>query len=370
VDSSGDLFIADSANNVVREVNTSGIISTVAGNGTAGYSGDGKLATNAQLDFTAGVAVDSSGDLFIADYRNDVVREVNTSGIITTIAGTDTAGYSGDGGPATSAQLNDPLYLAVSSAGELFSSDFFNSVIRQVTVPAAVVVGPDSTTATLTASPTSVVQGKPVTLTAKVTVNKPGAGTPTGTVTFYDGKTALGTVKLKGSGKAKLTTSQLTVGTHSITVTYNGDTDDSTSTSQAVTVTVTASMTIQVSDQPSVGLGAGLGDPRPTSLVAWAGLGDPRPAPFPIEHGTTVVVALPGSRPDGGWNGSLTITTSGEPDLQASRSWKEVLTKRSRRGLARPMTVFLVRGRGWRGDRVKSGAVPSPIGEPGPTTES
>ena len=96
VDSQGDLFIADSANNVIREVTPAGIITTVAGTGAAGYTGDGGPATAATLNDPTGVAVDAQGDLFIADSGNNVIREV-TAGTISTVAGTGAAGYTGDG---------------------------------------------------------------------------------------------------------------------------------------------------------------------------------------------------------------------------------------------------------------------------------
>ena len=110
VDAAGDLFIADTDNNVIREVvKATGDIITVAGNGTAGYSGDNGPATAAELDDPAGVAVDAAGDLFIADTDNNVIREVvKATGDIITVAGNGTAGYSGDNGPATAAELNDP----------------------------------------------------------------------------------------------------------------------------------------------------------------------------------------------------------------------------------------------------------------------
>ena len=131
VDSSGDLFIADSGNNVVREV-SGGIISTVAGNGTSGYVGDGRPALEAELDDPVGVAVNSSGDVFIADSGNNVVREV-THGLILTLAGDHRAGYSGDGGPATAAALANPSGVAVDSQGDLFIADSGNDVVREVT---------------------------------------------------------------------------------------------------------------------------------------------------------------------------------------------------------------------------------------------
>jgi trimeric autotransporter adhesin len=98
LDSTGNLFIADSGNNRIRKVSTSGIISTVVGTGSAGYSGDGGQATLARLRFPYGAAIDSTGNLFIADSDNHRIRKVSTSGIISTVAGTGSAGYSGDGG--------------------------------------------------------------------------------------------------------------------------------------------------------------------------------------------------------------------------------------------------------------------------------
>lgn len=131
---SGNLYIADSQNSVIREVNLStGDISTVAGNGTAGYSGDGGAATSAELNDPTGLAFDSSGDMYISDCGADVVREVGvSSGDISTIAGSGTSGYTGDGGPATSAQLDCPQGLAVDSSGDVFIADSGNSAVREV----------------------------------------------------------------------------------------------------------------------------------------------------------------------------------------------------------------------------------------------
>ena len=132
VDSSGNLFIADLINNRIRKVDTSGNISTVAGTSTAGWSGDGGPATSAQLNFPHGVAVDSSGNLFIADSGNHRIRKVDTSGDISTVAGTSTQGFSGDGGPATSARLSEPMGVTVDSSGDLFIADMSNQRIRKV----------------------------------------------------------------------------------------------------------------------------------------------------------------------------------------------------------------------------------------------
>jgi uncharacterized protein (TIGR03437 family) len=132
VDSSGNLYIADTANHVVRKVTAAGVISTIAGNGTAGSGGDGGAATSAQLHSPQGIAVDGSGNVYIADTQNARVRKI-TGGTINTVAGSGTAGFGGDGGAATSAQLNIPTGLAVDGAGNLYISDFSNNRVRKVT---------------------------------------------------------------------------------------------------------------------------------------------------------------------------------------------------------------------------------------------
>ncbi|MGH2768211.1 MAG: hypothetical protein ACRDIF_04545, partial [Actinomycetota bacterium] len=132
VDSEGNIFIADTMNHRIRKVDSSGIITTVAGTGSAGYSGDGGPATKARLYWPHDVAVDASGNLYIADSANQVIRKVDPSGIITTVAGTGSAGYSGDGGPATGAKLNEPRGGAVDAAGNIYISDRRNHRIRKV----------------------------------------------------------------------------------------------------------------------------------------------------------------------------------------------------------------------------------------------
>ena len=132
VDSSGNIYIADTNNQRIRKVNTSGIITTIAGNGIPGSAGDGGAATNANLYYPSDVAVDSSGNIYIADTSNQRIRKVNTSGIITTIAGTGVYGFSGDGGAATSAQLRSLYGVAVDSSGNVYIADTYNYRIRKV----------------------------------------------------------------------------------------------------------------------------------------------------------------------------------------------------------------------------------------------
>jgi sugar lactone lactonase YvrE len=133
-DSAGNLYIADANNHVIREVaKATGIITTIAGTGTEGFSGDNGPATSAQLDTPTGVAVDATGNIYIADSHNQRIREVaKATGIITTIAGTGTAGFSGDGGPAASAQLSLPSGIAVDATGNIYIADTNNQRIREV----------------------------------------------------------------------------------------------------------------------------------------------------------------------------------------------------------------------------------------------
>lgn len=129
VDSMGNFYVADGHR--IRKVDRDGIITTVAGNGTYGYSGDGGPATSAQLANPSGIAVDNQGNLFIADSYNHRIRKVDANGIITTVAGNG-GGYSGDGGPAINASLYTPTKVAVDNAGNLYISDTGNQRVRKV----------------------------------------------------------------------------------------------------------------------------------------------------------------------------------------------------------------------------------------------
>ncbi len=132
IDPAGNIIISDSYNNRIRKVSTTGIITTIAGTGTAGYNGDNILAVNASIYYPYALALDADGNLYFADGLNHRIRKINTAGIITTMAGTGTAGYNGDNMLATSARLNTPEGIAFDAAGNLFISDYFNHRIRRV----------------------------------------------------------------------------------------------------------------------------------------------------------------------------------------------------------------------------------------------
>jgi trimeric autotransporter adhesin len=132
LDTSGNLYIADTFNNRIRKLAPNGTITTVAGTGAQGYSGDGIPAASASLYLPTGVATDLAGNLYIADYGNNRIRKVTTGGIITTVAGNGAAGYAGDGGPATSASLSNPSNAVLDANGNLYIADFNNNRVRKV----------------------------------------------------------------------------------------------------------------------------------------------------------------------------------------------------------------------------------------------
>ena len=133
VDSSGNVYIADSGNHRIRKVTVGGVISTIAGNGFGGYSGDTGFAIYAELRSPNGVAVDSSGNVYIADTQNHCIRKVTAGGVISTIAGTGVAGSAyGDGDLARYAELNYPENVAVDSSGNVYIADTMNNRIRKL----------------------------------------------------------------------------------------------------------------------------------------------------------------------------------------------------------------------------------------------
>jgi len=137
LDASGNLYILDFGNNRIREVSPSGIITTVAGNGVGGSTGDGGAAANAKVNLSGGIAVDLVGNVYFSESAR--VREISTSGIITTVAGNGNVGYSGDGGPAMLAQISGPFALAMDKSGNLYIADTENSCVREITASTGII---------------------------------------------------------------------------------------------------------------------------------------------------------------------------------------------------------------------------------------
>jgi hypothetical protein len=135
LDDSGNVYIVASNNNIVQKVSAlTGIITVIAGNGNGGFSGDGGAATAAELNSPSGVAIDDSGNIFISDYGNHRVRKVSgTTGNMSTIVGDNNWAYTGDGGPATAAQLSLPTAVTLDDSGNVYICDQWNFVIRKIT---------------------------------------------------------------------------------------------------------------------------------------------------------------------------------------------------------------------------------------------
>jgi uncharacterized protein (TIGR03437 family) len=139
IDAAGTIYAADVSKAVVHKVDRFGSTTIVAGNGTAGYSGDGAQATDAQLRQPAGVAVAPDGTMYIADYGNHRIRKVDPKGIITTFAGTGVAGFTGDGGPAAAARVYAPLSIIIDAGGNLYFTDIGNYRVRKITTPGGII---------------------------------------------------------------------------------------------------------------------------------------------------------------------------------------------------------------------------------------
>jgi len=217
LDGAGNLIVADRNNHRIRKIATNGVITTIAGTGTAGTAGDGGPATSAQLYFPDDLARNSAGELFVAEASTHRIRKIATN-VITRFAGTGTAGYSGDGGPATNAQLNQPYAVGVDASGNVLIGDSLNRRIRRVAatnsstpVPATVTVSPGSQTKTT---------GQTATLTAHVT-DASGAAIANTTVNFSrsGANPGTGSAVTNASGDATYNYSGGTAGTDTVTAT-------------------------------------------------------------------------------------------------------------------------------------------------------
>ncbi|MGB6942150.1 MAG: Ig-like domain repeat protein [Bryobacteraceae bacterium] len=298
IDASGNIFIADSGNNRIRRVDaTTGIITTVAGNGTAAFAGDGGLATAASLNSPDGVAVDTAGNLYVADSQNNRIRMIAAAtGIITTVAGTGSAPFNGDGILATSANLSSPITVIVNSSGNLLIADSGNYRVRMLDmssgliwtvagsgsasgccgigdggpatkaaldVPAGLAISPSgplfiselqgnrvrevslpspyaSTAVTTSANASSVPSGNPVTLTATLSAINGLASNATGTVTFLDGTSTFLASVAVANGSAVFSSSSLSQGVHTINAIYSGDTAFGYAVAPPFSLTITA----------------------------------------------------------------------------------------------------------------------------------
>ncbi len=149
-DASGNIYIADTSNSRIRKIATDGTITTVAGTNESGFSGDGGPGVFARLDHPTAVAVDSAGNLYIADTMNHRIRKMDTRGVITTIAGGTASGFSGDNGPATAARLNMPESIAIDNAENLYIADTGNNRIRKISPQGIITTVAGSDTAGVT----------------------------------------------------------------------------------------------------------------------------------------------------------------------------------------------------------------------------
>jgi len=217
VDGAGNVYVADSCaidlcSYRIRKISVAGIITTIAGNGGGGFSGDGGLAVNAEIGELEGVTVDGNGSVFIPDTTNNRIRKVSPDGIITTIAGNGIAGYSGDGGLATNAQLKNPTGVAVDTAGNLYIADFGNGRIRKVSRLSAFPYSGQAVSANGGSGSINFAFPAGVAWTASTTANwitfkGPASGTGSGTISYQ---------VISNPGAAR--TATITVGNFSFTV--------------------------------------------------------------------------------------------------------------------------------------------------------
>ena len=340
LDQSGGLLIGETGGSRIRRVDPqSGILSTVAGNGTASFTGDGVAATSAGIGMPSGLVVDPSGNMFFSDGTARVRRVDSVTGLISTVAGNgsgqqgmclagggaSTCGgtviVAGDNGPATNATLDGPVAVALTANGNLLVSDWIDCVVRRVYLPSPLFY----TGTTLTASATSLRSGQGALLTATVTPIGVG-GVPTGSIEFADAPaglsgTVLGTAALNG-GTASLVADTLSQGSHQIVAYYGGDASFNGSGSPAIPISVSGTaMPAPVVTLSITALSDNLNPTNPPSATFAAVVAPPSghttvpSGPVVLYDGSTLVASA--NLVNGAATFSVTFTAPGSHSLSA-----------------------------------------------------
>ena len=335
VDGSGNVYIADTGNHRIRKVDASGFISTFAGSGTTtvgGFSGDGGAATSARLDSPDAVAVDGSGNVYIADYGNHRVRKVDSSGTISTIAGTGTRGFGGDGGTATSAQLNYPEGVAVDGSGNVYIADTGNNRVRRVYVPRPPVAeAPEQPEP----EPPAIPNAPPQVLTALQDATLSGGQTaridlsgafqdPNGDVLAYSAVSSAPAVVLASADGGALVLVGVSSGVATVTVTASDPRGLSVGQTFAVTVGTVLSLVGdgEAAEGGTVSLAVRLSAVRdaPTEF-AWKVLADADPATADADSGEYGDAAGSGSIAAGETEAAIEIGIADDTDVERPREW-------------------------------------------------
>jgi alpha-tubulin suppressor-like RCC1 family protein/sugar lactone lactonase YvrE len=229
VDTAGNVVVADQYNHKIRKITAAGVVSTLAGSGVAGSAEGNGIA--ASFNNPTGVAVDAVGNVVVADYVNNKIRKITPAGVVSTLAGSGVIG-SVDG-TGTAASFYNPVGVAVDATGNVYVADIFNNKIRKIT-------GSVATTSAVTVNPNPALTGQTVTLTATVT-----GSAPTGLVQFFDAGTPLGAAQPLTSGQATLQINALAVGSHTLLASYLGDANNYLSVSSTLNLSVQASLVSQ-----------------------------------------------------------------------------------------------------------------------------
>ena len=342
VDSSGNLYIADSGNHVVRFVSAAGLISTFAGNGKSGFSGDGGQARNASLNAPQGLALDSSGNLYILENGGNRIRQVTPAGVITTIAGTGRAGFSGDGGPSPAAQLNGPTGSMAYQNGAIYFTDTGNERVRSITLGGTATSAPSISASTSTLSFTAVSSG-PATNTQSVTLRSSSAGLPLQIATSTTTGGAWLQVDVTSANcpatiNVSANPASLAAGTYQGTVTISAPYASPSQVSISVTLTVTAA----TSGHLTIG-----------SAVAGSSNSTPAPLSFQVQSGASPVSSQISLSNSG--SGSLSFTAASS--TAAGGSWLSVTPANGSVSASAPVALTIAINPGSLNAAVYSGTI-------------